>query len=239
MNELSTKIEAELTCLGADLVGFGDLRELPTDVHEGLPVGISVGIRVPPDIVRGIAEAPTLEYWDYYHSGQADLDKLADAGAEYVRSLGYKAIAHTKGNGTVRFIGALRSALPYKTVATHAGLGWIGKCGMLATERFGTAIWFSAILTDAPLDCAESVNESKCGECNACRDACPANAISGKLWNVGLDRDEFFDAAKCAAVTKVRANELISVDYPLCGKCIAVCPRTRRALEGGGTAHAV
>jgi epoxyqueuosine reductase QueG len=235
---LSTTIKDELLRLGADIVGFGDLRALPQDVRDGLPVGISVGIRVPSDIVRGIAEAPTLEYWDYYHSGQDNLDKLADAGAEYVRSLGCAAVPLTRNGGAVKFIGSLRSALPYKTVATRAGLGWLGKCGMLATGQFGTAVWFSAILTDAPLDCAEPINESQCGACMACRDACPASAISGKLWNVSLDRDEFFDAAKCAAVTKARANELIGVDYPLCGKCIAVCPRTRQALEREDANHA-
>lgn len=100
-------------------------------------------------------------------------------------------------------------------------------------------MWFSVILTDAPLDCADPVNESKCGDCTVCRDACPANVISGKPWNVNLDRDEFFDAAKCAAVTKAWANELIGVDYPLCGKCIAVCPRTIRALKGDDANHAV
>jgi hypothetical protein len=53
---LTTTIKDELLRLGAGLVVFGALRELPSDVREGLPVGISVGIRVPPDIVRGIAE---------------------------------------------------------------------------------------------------------------------------------------------------------------------------------------
>jgi epoxyqueuosine reductase QueG len=229
MTNFSTTIKTELTRLGADMVGFGDLTMLPSDMRGNLPVGISVGIRVPPDIVYGIAEAPTLEYWDYYHSGQDALDKLADASADFVRSLGFEAIALTRNN--VKFVGALRSALPYKTVATRAGLGWIGKCDLLATEQFGTAVWFSAILTDAPLDCADPITESKCGDCTACRDACPAGAISGKLWSVALDRDEFFDAAKCAVVTKARANELIGVDYPLCGKCIAVCPRTKQALQ--------
>jgi epoxyqueuosine reductase QueG len=230
MNEPSSTIKSELTRLGADIVGFGNLTELPSDVRVDLPVGISIGVRVPQDIVRGITETPTLEYWDYYHSGQDDLDKIAEAGAEYIRSLGFKAVPHTRNSGSVKFVGALRSALPNKTVATRAGLGWIGKCGMLATEQFGTAVWFSSILTDTPLDLAEPINESKCGECMVCRDACPAGAISGKLWSVNLDRDEFFDAAKCAAVTKARANELIGVDYPLCGKCIAVCPRTRKYL---------
>jgi epoxyqueuosine reductase QueG len=227
--ETTATITAELTRLGADLVGFGDLTELSSDARRNLPIGISVGIRVPREIVRGITEAPTLEYWDYYHLGGDDLAKLAVAGAEYVRSLGYRATALVRKE--VKFVGPLRSDLPYKTVATRAGLGWIGKCAMLATEKFGTAVWFSAILTDAPVDCAEPINESKCGGCTACTDACPASAISGKLWNVGLDRDDFFDAAKCAAVTKERAKSLIGVDYPLCGRCIAVCPKTKRYLE--------
>lgn len=233
MNDLNKQVTDELTRLGADLTGFGDLAALPSDMRSGLPIGISVGVRVPREIVRGITEAPTLAYWDYYHSGQDSLDQLAEAGAEYVRALGYEAFALTRKN--TQFVGALRSALPYKTVATRAGLGWIGKCAMLTTEKFGTAVWFSTILTDAPLDCAEPVNESKCGNCPACTDACPAKAISGKLWNANLDRDEFFDAAKCAAVARERAKERIGVDYSLCGRCIAVCPRTERYLEAGGS----
>jgi epoxyqueuosine reductase QueG len=229
MNGADAKITAELTRLGADMVGFGDLSGLEPEARRGFPIGISAGVRVPRELVRGITDAPTPEYWDYYHSGQETLDKLADAGAEYVRSLGYNAFALTLKN--VKFVGALRSELPYKTVATRAGLGWIGKCAMLATERFGTAIWFTAILTDAPLTAAEPVNESKCGACSACADACPAHAISGKLWNPELDRDEFFDAAKCATVARSRAKELIGVDYPICGRCIAVCPRTQRYLD--------
>jgi propanediol dehydratase large subunit len=48
-----------------------------------------------------------------------------------------------------------------------------------------------------------------------------------------------YDAAKCAAVTKAQANELIGVGCPLCGRRIAACPRTRRALESEDTVYAV
>ncbi|MDR0812826.1 MAG: epoxyqueuosine reductase [Oscillospiraceae bacterium] len=231
MNDLNTQITAELSRLGADLVGFGDLTELPPEVRHNMPVGISFGICVPREIVRGIAEAPTLEFWDYYHSGQDDLAQLAEMSAQFLHSLGLTAVPITKEN--VKFVGPLRSELPLKTLATLAGLGWIGKCALLATERFGTAIWFGGILTDAPLTTSAPITESKCGDCNVCTQRCPGGAASGLLWNAGLDRDDFFDAQKCAAAGRERANAYLGIDYPLCGRCIAVCPRTRRYLEGG------
>ncbi|GHU71300.1 iron-sulfur cluster-binding protein [Clostridia bacterium] len=225
---LNGLITTELTHLGADLIGFGDITELPSEVRHGLPVGISIGVSMPCETVRDISEAPTLEYWGYYHSGQKALDDISETGAEYIRSLGYSAVAMTKPN--IKFVGARRTELPHKTIATRAGLGWIGKSCMLATEQYGTAVWFASILSDAPLQTAMPINESKCGSCAVCKDACPAQAISGKLWNVGLDREDFFDHDKCAVIARQRANEIIGVDYPLCGKCIAVCPRTRRYL---------
>ena len=44
MNDLNQKIKFELLRLGADIVGFGDIDELPDDVRGGLPVGISVAV---------------------------------------------------------------------------------------------------------------------------------------------------------------------------------------------------
>jgi polyferredoxin len=41
------------------------------------------------------------------------------------------------------------------------------------------------------------MNNSKCGDCMVCMDACPERAVSGKLWEVGLYRDHFFDPVKC------------------------------------------
>jgi epoxyqueuosine reductase QueG len=228
---LDETMKAKLTDLGADLVGFADLTIIPAETRRGFPVGISVGVCVPREIVNGITEAPTLVYWDYYNSDH--LNNLAAAGTEFIRSLGYEAFALTKES--VKFVGSLRSELPYKTVATCAGLGWIGKCGLLVTEQFGTAVWFSVILTNAPLRCAEPTVESRCGKCSVCVDACPANAISGKLWSVETDRDAFLDAAKCASYTRQRAKELINVDWPLCGRCIAVCPRTKKYLNDTGS----
>ncbi|GHU94800.1 iron-sulfur cluster-binding protein [Clostridia bacterium] len=238
MNELSTKIKSELTRLGADLVGFGDLRELPPDVREGLPVGISVAVKYPVKVISGISELPTQEYCDWYHKLNEKLDAIVTEGAKLLQSQGFTAIAQTRayvGFGETEY----NTLLPHKTIATRAGLGWIGKSALFVTAEYGSMIRLSSILTDAPLDCAEPVNESKCGECTVCRNACPAEAISGKLWNVRLYRDEFFDPVKCRKTARERAKQGFGDEITICGKCIAVCPRTLRALGGEGANHAI
>lgn len=82
--------------LGADIVGFGDIDELPDDVRGGLPVGISVAVVYPPEIIRGITELPTPEYREWYDKLNERLDMIVIRGAELLRDMGYKAIAQTR-----------------------------------------------------------------------------------------------------------------------------------------------
>jgi epoxyqueuosine reductase QueG len=230
MNDLNDAIKTELMRIGADIVGFGNISELPADVREGLPVGISIAVKYPPEVIRGISELPTKEYCDWYHALNDKLDALVTAGAEFLQARRFKAIAQTRarvGFGEVEY----NTKLPHKTVATRAGLGWIGKSALFVSAEHGSMIRLSTILTDAPLDTTAPINESKCGKCIVCRDACPAGAISGKLWNVNLYRDEFFDPVKCRKTARERSKQSFDGDITLCGKCIAVCPYTRRALD--------
>ena len=47
-----------------------------------------------------------------------------------------------------------QTALPHKTIATRAGIGWIGKSALLVTAKYGSAIRLSSILTDTPIETA-------------------------------------------------------------------------------------
>ena len=76
MNDLTAFVKDELLCHGADLVGVGDLSALPPEVRENMPIGISVAVKAPDDIVRGIAELPTQAYCDWYHRANKRLDML-------------------------------------------------------------------------------------------------------------------------------------------------------------------
>lgn len=188
-------------------------------------------MKYPKEVIRGISELPTRDYFDWYNQLNERLDMLVTLGAEALQMLGFKAIARTRervGTGETEY----NTTLPHKTVATRAGIGWIGKSALLVTEQYGSMVRLSSILTDAPLKTAEPINRSKCGGCMVCTDACPAGAVSGREWALGVYRDEFFDPVKCRRTARERSKRGFGGEITLCGKCIEVCPYTKRYLEG-------
>ncbi len=211
---------------GASLCGFGDLQSM-TDGD--LRYGVSVAIALPVEIVQSIENGPSRMYFDAYHSISQRLDSIVTAGADHLLSKGYHAHAQTRAN--VVETPGYRTVLPHKTVATRAGLGWIGKSALLVTPEFGPAVRISSLLTNAPLETALPINHSKCGSCTACRDHCPGKAISGKQWDVNMDRDAFFHADDCRKAARALSAKQLNEEVSLCGKCIAVCPFTKRYMK--------
>jgi inosine/xanthosine triphosphate pyrophosphatase family protein/ferredoxin len=227
---VQSNLTRTLMSQGADLVGFGSLAQLPSGVRQGLPVGVSVAVKYPKEVIRGIRDLPTAIYYEYYKLLNDRLDALVEAGAAMLREAGYTAVAQTRAY-VEQHETDYQTLLPHKTVATRAGIGWIGKCALLVTKEYGSMVRISSIMTNAPFSLSAPVNESKCGDCTACTSACPAGAVSGKLWHVGLAREEFFDATACRKVARERAMRGFGVEITQCGKCIEVCPWTRRYLS--------
>lgn len=226
MDTLNREIEALLLERGADLAGVASLAGVE---GAALPVGVAVGIRMPKDVVRSIADGPNHAYYDMYREVNARLDAVVIAGAEYLIGKGYRAAAQT--TKSVAYVGENRTALPHKTVAVRAGLGWIGKCALLVTERYGSALRISSLLTDAPLEASRPVESSRCGDCTLCKDHCPGGAVTGETWRQGMEREALFDAARCEKTARELAFERIGKTAALCGKCIVVCPYTARYLD--------
>lgn len=215
---------------GASEVGFADLFELATD---NLRSGVSILLRIPGDIIKSISDGPNIEYYNWYYKLNNKLDYLSESGAQFIRAKGYEAIAQT--TGYVKGFGNYRTKLPHKTIATMAGLGWIGKSALLVTKKYGSAIRLSSILTNMPLDYGVPIKKSMCRRgCNNCMSACPGEAISGKLWDQETDRDEFFDPLKCRKKARQLAKEKIKKEITLCGKCIEVCPYTNDYINSNG-----
>ena len=229
-NELTRELKEILKTNGADLTGIGDISGIPAEIRGGFPSGISVAVKYPKEIIREIANLPTADYQKWYGKLNKLLDYLVTLGADWLKEKGYQAIAKSRAQ-VGKYKDDCKTLLPHKTIATRAGMGWIGKSALLVTEEYGSMVRISSVLTDAPLTAAKPVNESKCGGCMVCRDACPAGAIYGRLWEMSLGRDELFDFQKCRAAMQKRAIEGVGEKDDICGKCIAVCPYTRRYLN--------
>jgi len=212
---------------GADLVAFADLHDIPSDVRHGLPFGISIAVALNPKIISGIQDGPTKEYYDEYNRANHLLNSLGRFAAEFLEERGHqaKSFAATDVGIDPR---THSTPLPHKTVATRAGLGWIGKCALLVTKPFGSAARITTVLTDAELPTGDPVNTSQCGDCRVCVDACPADAPSGKNWQVDVHRDSFFNAFACCKTARAMSSERIGILITICGICIAVCPWTKK-----------
>lgn len=227
---LTAQLENDLRERGAMLVGFGDLRALPEEQRDGYPVGIIIGLPWDRDVLRGIEHGPTPAYHGNYDALNQRLDEL-DAYAEaWLIERGYRALGKTRAvvnQGEPQ----LFTLLPHKTVATRAGVGWIGKCALLVTPDFGGGLRISSVLTDAPLETGQPIDDSRCGGCTVCQRVCPAKAVSGIHWYAGLPREAFWNAEACMQSARSRSEQALGVKVTLCGLCVLHCPWTQRYLS--------
>ena len=223
--DLTEKLREILLENGAELVGIGDMRSVEGCMY---PTGIAAAVVLPKGIIQTLPDAPTKEYLDLYPQMNALLNASVTAGETFLRERGYAAFAQT----TERIrAGADRcTAVPHKTVAARAGLGWIGKNCLLVSPRYGSALMLSSLLTDAPLRCDPPEERSRCGGCTRCVDVCPAHALRGTLWHAGMPRKEIADVEACA---EKRGEFMLAagLSRPMCGRCIGVCTYTQSYLR--------
>jgi ferredoxin len=128
-----------------------------------------------------------------------------------IRELGYPARAHIDGN--YRVIAPL--------VARDAGLGEIGRMGILMTPELGPRVRLGVVTTDLPLipdgRCNLDSMIDYCRHCNICAECCPSHAIP-----LG-DRTEI-DGAIRWRIDSNRCFQYWNVVGTDCGVCMAVCP---------------
>lgn len=226
---LSTELRKCLIEKGASIVGFADLKDIPENQRESYRYGISIAVALDPYIIAGIENGPTKDYYGEYIRVNNLLDDLDEYAAEIIRQHGFRALPKVKRSVKTDEI-TLTTRLPHKTVATRSGIGWIGKCALLITKEFGSAVRLSTILTDAQLNVGSPINESRCRKCLICTSFCPSNAVLGVNWKVNMDRSDYFDALKCRDEGRKRSNKL-GVEERVCGKCMFVCPWTQKYLK--------
>jgi epoxyqueuosine reductase QueG len=227
---LNEELETLLISKGASLVGFADLRGISPEVRDDFPSGISIAVALNPQVMADIQEGPTKRYYEEYRRANELLDALGQRAVEFLQSRGDKAKWFAATNAGIDDQ-TLSTRLPHKTVATRAGLGWIGKCALLINKRFGSAIRLTTVLTDAPIVTGQAVNTSLCGHCTCCVDICPSHAPTGRDWQAGLPRESLVDAYACRETAREFALQTEGIHDNICGLCIVACPWTKKYLE--------
>jgi len=215
---------------GRHIWGLADLSGLLHERFKGWDYGISIGKRLDDSVIDSIITGPTPEYWKLYQETNVYLTGLAADVATKIAGLGVRSLAFAPTSSGLdrspEYARTLRHDFSHKMVGTRAGLGWIGKSDLFISRRFGPRLRLVSVLVDAPLKPLQPpIDKSRCGKCDLCVKACPAGAINGKLWNIKIDRDEYYDAFKC----REKAMELslaatLQSGHEICGICISVCP---------------
>jgi ferredoxin len=140
-----------------------------------------------------------------------NIGAIAVQVAEFIRSLGHAARAHIDGN--------YRVVCPL--VARDAGLGEIGRLGLLMTPELGPRVRIAVVTTNLPLLADSRKRDDSvidfCTRCKKCASVCPGRAVP------------FDDQQEIAGVRRWQINHEACYTYWCaagtdCGRCIAVCP---------------
>jgi ferredoxin len=206
--------------LGAVSVGVTELRDhhLYTHVGRGADYGkpvtldhqFAIALTVEMDKVAldSAPLAPTAmeSAQQYVTSGV-----IAVQLAEFIRRIGHRARAHIDGN--------YRVVCPL--VARDAGLGEIGRMGLLMTPELGPRVRLAVVTTDLPLVPDERRRDTTmidfCIQCRKCADVCPSDAIPlGDRVEIDGVRRWQIDSEACFTLWCTIGTD--------CARCMKVCP---------------
>lgn len=210
------KIRERLLFEGASEVGCAWLGE------GEYPYAITILARIQPAVLARISNGPDKVYFHHYRTLNTLLDRCALVAAEMLSREGYMALP-IAASQTVDSAG-VAGAYSHKKAAARSGLGTMGKNAMFISDSFGSAVRLATVLTDCPLTQPVSLERpSLCADCDVCKNACPAGAISGRMPT--HDREDFFDAYACSAYMKKAYRDIGR--GAVCGLCMAACPHNQ------------
>jgi epoxyqueuosine reductase len=133
-----------------------------------------------------------------------------------------------RGLGSERnFVSADTGPVLERAYAERAGIGWIGKNGMLISRTHGSYILLATVWTTLAL-APDPPHEEFCGSCDACRPACPTNAIT---------EPGYVDARRCISYWNIEHTGPLPDSMKLegwlfgCDACQEACPWTRFAAS--------
>ena len=208
----------------ADLTVFSTPKD---ETEQGFPRAIAFAMPMDSEIMHSIQNGPNQGYADEYARKNNMINVLSIELTSEIRKRGYRSQPLAASERTDKR--NIKGDFPHKTVATRAGIGWIGRHCQLVTRPFGPWVRLGSVFTDMALPCATPNNEEYCGKCVKCVDACPANALKRNAWYPGISREKIIDVQACDQWKKEHYFQYHKGHN--CGICSAVCPFGLKQLK--------
>lgn len=210
---MSVQLRDELLGQGAAVVGYATLAGLLGAEIAHLDRAVSIGV------ARRLTE-DTLGI----------LTRLQKSAVWHLKARGHRTLALPPDSDRRKetYVSKLYGLFNHKMAATSAGIGWVGKSGLLINPDYGPRLSLATVLTDAPLVTDRPFEKSGCGSCTLCRDHCPSQAITGAEWSRSNHSVELVRLGECRGH---KAAKRRVAGKPNCGLCITVCPYGRKSAE--------
>jgi len=160
-------------------------------------------------------------------------DKTDNGIDPYATQKDYHNVVHKKLLQLAKYISTLNKDFKYravvdsaplleKAIAQKAGLGWIGKNGLLITKNFGSFVFLGELLTNLDLP-KDKPCSSGCADCQQCLNVCPTKAIV---------KPGLIDAKKCISYLTIEHKGIapktlrhkMGVHVFGCNLCQQTCP---------------
>ncbi len=217
--DADTLAELEAFAKGLGVADIGYTRVDPAHIFRGFrilyPNAIVFTIEMDREKIRQAPSMPSfIEVFRTYH----EVGKAVNQVADFLRGHGFNANAGPAIGGDANYI----------PMARDAGLGEVGKNGLLITRANGPRVRLACVYTDIEnLPFAERSDEfdwiaDYCDSCDACIRECPADAIYPQPITVATGGPSYVDHKKCA-VPFSRNNG--------CTLCIKYCPFSNAHYE--------
>jgi len=215
--EMSSQVKRAAKFFGASLVGICKLNrdwlysnvEIPSKFENAIVMAVEMN-------PEGIASSPAVPAAAATGVGYSKMAFILACMGEFIRNLGYEAIQC--GNDTALSI----------PLAIDAGLGELGRNGLLITPQYGPRVRLCKIFTDLPLEPDNPIEfgvKEFCKKCKLCAKQCEAKAIS-------IDDEPSFEVA-CRSNNPGALKWYVNAERCYlfwcengvdCSTCIKVCP---------------
>lgn len=252
MKKYSKTIKNKALELGFYAAGFADLTQISQELEQFYYTWLekdfhgdmaylkkNAAQRFQPDLLLKNAKSAIVVLAPYNH-GKPEL-KSRYKISQYAVGTDYHYVVKQKLNELLEFLKTLdpeiegraftdSAPVPERFLAARAGVGFIGKNGMLIHPELGSYVFIGELYINAVLEYDKPLHGYSCGDCTRCIQACPNNAIvaPGEV-----------DSRKCISYKTIEhkgefePSENLSGHIFGCDICQNVCPFNKNAPEIG------